>query len=101
MLAMENEKAVTVSCVVVILHGFLIYCYLLQYPNRKIHGKMNMPNWMVHLFGIFNGGVRQLRDDLNRTQHVDIQKTIKILIIRSVKEATIATADSLIKLGIV
>ena len=28
---------------------------------------MNMPNWLVHLFGLFNGGVRQLRDDLNRT----------------------------------
>ena len=52
---------------------------------------------------IFNGGVRQLRDDLNRTQHVDIEKTTNILgwKPRSVKEATIATADSLIKLGIV
>lgn len=73
-----------------------------QYPDRKIPS-MNMPNWLVHLFGLFNGGVRQLRDDLNRTQHVNIEKTTKILgwKPRSVKEATIATADSLIELGIV
>lgn len=73
-----------------------------QYPNRKIP-KMNMPNWLVHLFGLFNGGVRQLRDDLNRTQYVDIAKTTKILgwKPRSVEEATIATADSLIELNII
>ena len=41
-----------------------------QYPDRKIPS-LNMPNWLVHLFGLFNGGVRQLRDDLNRTQHVE------------------------------
>ncbi|MAI87418.1 MAG: nucleoside-diphosphate sugar epimerase [Candidatus Marinimicrobia bacterium] len=105
MLAMENEKAEG--------HRFLCgvdFAWFSdlgailreQYPDRKIP-KMNMPNWMVHFFGIFNGGVRQLRDDLNRTQHVDIEKTTKILgwKPRSVKEATIATADSLIKLGIV
>ena len=105
MLAMENEKAEG--------HRFLCggdFAWFSdlgailreQYPDRKIP-KMNMPNWMVHFFGIFNGGVRQLRDDLNRTQHVDIQKTTKILgwQPRSVKEATIATAESLIKLGIV
>ena len=73
-----------------------------QYPDRKIP-KMNMPNWLVHFFGLFNGGVRQLRDDLNRTQHVDIEKTTRLLgwKPRSVKEATVATADSLIELGIV
>ena len=37
-------------------------------PDRKVP-KMNMPNWLVHLFGFFNGGVKQLIDDLGRTQH--------------------------------
>ena len=72
-----------------------------QYPDRKLP-KMNMPNWLVHLFGFFNGGVKQLIDDLGRTQHVDIKKTTQVLgwKPRSVKEATIATAESLFALGI-
>ena len=81
MLAMENEKQRdTVSCSGGDFAWFSDLGAILreQYPDRKIP-KMNMPNWMVHFFGIFNGGVRQLRDDLNRTQHVDIEKTTKIL----------------------
>ena len=45
-------------------------------PGSKIPS-MNMPNWLVHLFGLFNGGVRQLRMTSTAHNMSTLQRPLK------------------------
>ena len=62
-----------------------------------------MPNWLLRLVAIFNPGLRQTVEDLGRTQVVSHEKASRILgwAPRSVEEAVLATAESLIELRII
>ncbi|KMW57109.1 putative dihydroflavonol-4-reductase [Candidatus Rhodobacter oscarellae] len=72
------------------------------YPERRVPTR-RMPNWLVRLIAMFNQGLRSNIEDLDRTQRVSNDKMQRILGLkpRGAKEATLATAESLIKLGVV
>jgi dihydroflavonol-4-reductase len=72
------------------------------YPNRRLPTR-RMPNWLARLVAVFNPGLRQTLVDLDRPQVVSNEKAKRILgwEPRSVREATLATAESLIEQGIV
>ena len=72
------------------------------YPDRRAPTR-RMPNWLVRVIGLFNQGLRSNLADLGRTQVVsqDRMKRILGLTLRPAKEATLATAESLIRLGVV
>ena len=72
------------------------------YPDRKLPSR-EMPNWLVRLIALFNDGLRSNINDLDREQIISHDKATRILgwKPRSAEEATLATAESLIKLGVI
>jgi len=61
-----------------------------------------LPNWLVRFFGLFDPGIKQITGELSKVKQGSNEKARKMLgwKPRSNEEAIIATAESLVKLGL-
>ena len=72
------------------------------YPNRKI--TMNtVPDWLIRILARFGGPTRQIINDIGNEKHYNPAKSEKLLGRKFLapKESILATAESVIKLGLV
>ncbi|MEQ9317173.1 MAG: aldehyde reductase [Henriciella sp.] len=72
------------------------------YPDRKIP-KGTLPNWAVHLFSNLNPTLKQILPELGKERNYSNDKLKSVLGITPIaaEDAIRASADSLIKLGVV
>jgi dihydroflavonol-4-reductase len=65
-------------------------------PTRQL------PNWMVHLVGLFDPAVKLISGELGKTKNATNAKATRVLGLtpRSSEESIVATAESLVKLGL-
>ncbi len=61
-----------------------------------------LPNWLVRLVAVFDGTVRQILPDLGKYKNATADKARRMLgwSPRSNEEALVATAESLLRLGL-
>ncbi len=72
------------------------------YPNRKITMK-TVPDWLIRILARFGGPTRQIINDIGNEKHYNPAKSEALLGRKfiSPKESILATAESVIKLGLV
>ena len=72
------------------------------YPDRRIRIKI-LPDWLMRFLAQFGGPVRQIIEDIGNEKHYDGRKGEKLLgrPYRSVEEAVLSGAESVIRLGLV
>lgn len=69
---------------------------------RRVHSR-TLPNWLVRLTGVFNASVRQTVPELGKMKNATNEKARQLLDWqpRPAEEALVASAESLIRLGLV
>jgi dihydroflavonol-4-reductase len=73
-----------------------------KFTDRKIPAR-ELPNWLVRIVALFDSGVKSIVPDLGRRTDQNWEKAERLLgwQSRSAREACIATAESMVRLGIV
>ncbi len=72
------------------------------YPNRKVT-MQTVPDWLIRILARLGGPTRQIINDIGNEKHYDPSKSEKLLGRKflSPRESILATAESVIKLGMV